>query len=160
MEPPDGWQYEHAGARGANLENQVNQAQKDLSEPQRPPRTTAEWVTFWIASLVLSTISGLVIYSWVTDGDRPPTFTLTQPEPIRQEQNRFYVPFEITNTGGETAESVQIIAELKRNGRVEETGDLQIDFLARQEKQKGAFVFTQNPQNGNLVLRVSSYKVP
>jgi len=85
---------------------------------------------------------------------------VTRPEPIRQGQDQFYIPFEITNTGGKTAESVQVIAELKKNGRVEETGDLQIDFLARHEKKKGGFVFTQNPADGKLVVRVSSYKAP
>lgn len=140
------------------MKSEVNERQSNTSE-QRPPRTTAEWVTFGIASLILSTIAGLVIYSWATDDNRPPTLRLTRPEPIRQENNQFYVPFEITNTGGTTAESVQIIAELKRNGEVEEMGDLQIDFLARQETEEGAFVFTQNPQDGELTLRVSSYNV-
>ena len=142
------------------MENQVNEREQPQTESQRPPRTAAEWVTFGIASLMLSAIAGLVVYSWATESDRPPTFTVTQPEPIRQENNQFYIPFEITNTGGETAETVQVIAELKRNGKVEETGDLQIDFLARQEKEKGAFVFTQNPKDGELILRVGSYKVP
>ena len=132
----------------------------DKQEVKRPSRTPAEWVTFGVASLVLGTISGLVIYSWSTDGDRPPVLIINRPEPIRAENQQFYIPFEIVNNGGETAESVQIIAELKRNGKVEETGDLQIDFLAENEKEKGAFVFTQNPQNGELILRIGSYKVP
>lgn len=127
---------------------------------QRPPRTLAEWVTFGVASLVLSTLVGLVMYSWATERDRPPVLTLTRPEPIRQEDKQFYIPFEIINTGGETAESVQIIAELKQNGQVQEASDLQIDFLASNEKEKGAFVFTQNPQEGELILRVGSYKTP
>lgn len=127
---------------------------------KRPPRNTAEWVTFSIAAIIVSSIAGLVIYSWATERDQPPVLSISRPEPIRRENQQYYVPFEIANMGGETAESVQIVAELKRNGQIEETGDLQIDFLARNETEKGAFVFTQNPQEGELILRVGSYKVP
>ncbi|MDX2231812.1 MAG: TIGR02588 family protein [Leptolyngbyaceae cyanobacterium bins.349] len=141
-------------------EDEVQINPEPQPEGKRPPRSMAEWVTFGVASLALGAIAGLVIYSWTTERDQPPMLTLSRPEPIRQHKGQFYIPFEIVNTGGETAESVQVVAELKRNGNVEETGDLQIDFLARNEREKGAFVFTQNPQDGDLVLRVSSYKVP
>ncbi len=72
----------------------------------------------------------------------------------------FYVPFEISNTGGETAESVQVIAELKVKPAVEESGDLQIDFLSRGETEKATFVFKTDPRKGDLVVRVAGYKVP
>lgn len=134
---------------------------KNQNQPlKRPPRSAAEWTTFGIASLVLSVVAGLVVYSWATDGSRPPVLTISRPEPVRSENNQFYIPFEIVNNGGETAESVQVIAELKRNNEVEETADLQIEFLAENEREKGAFVFTQNPENGELILRVGSYKTP
>ncbi|MBF2028042.1 MAG: TIGR02588 family protein [Oscillatoriales cyanobacterium C42_A2020_001] len=136
------------------------ESQNENQRLKRPPRSTAEWTTFGVASLVLGTITSLVVYSWATDGGRPPILTISRPEPVRSENNQFYVPFEIVNAGGETAESVQIIAELKRNREVEETADLQIDFLAENGKEKGAFVFTQNPENGELILRVGSYKIP
>jgi len=70
------------------------------------------------------------------------------------------VPFTVTNTGGETAESVQIIAELRVNGEVLESGDQQIDFLSSGETQEGAFIFSRNPTQGQLIVRSSSYKLP
>jgi uncharacterized protein (TIGR02588 family) len=39
---------------------------------------------------------------------------------------------------------VQIIAQLKTREKVEETGDLQIDFLSSGEKEEGVFVFNQD----------------
>ena len=71
----------------------------DQDQNQRPSRSLAEWVTFGIASLLLGTLAGLVIYSGLTRSDRPPAMTLTRPEPIRPENGQFYVPFEIVNTG-------------------------------------------------------------
>jgi len=72
----------------------------------------------------------------------------------------FYVPFAVTNTGGGTAASVQVIAELRFQGKVEATGEQQFDFLSNGETEKGAFVFNRNPRDGELILRVTSYKLP
>lgn len=135
-------------------ENSSNKAKK------RPPRNLAEWVTFGIASLILGTIVGLVIYSWVTKQERPPAFAINQGKEVRESQGQFYIPFEISNTGGKTVESVQIVAELRVNGQLEESGDQQIDFLSEGEKEEGAFVFRQDPRKGELTVRVASYKLP
>lgn len=123
------------------------------------PRSTAEWITFGIASTILSAIAGLVVYVWISDRQEPAAILVEQRE-IRETNGRFYVPFEVVNTGGETVESVQIIAELKTGDRVLESGDQQIDFLSRGEKEEGAFVFDRDPRQGDLSVRVASYKVP
>lgn len=133
---------------------------RSSDKPQRPPRSFAEWTTFSIASLILSAIAGLVIYSWATKQDSPPVMKLDRSQEIREVDGQFYVPFELSNTGGETVESVQVVAELRVNGEVKESGDQQIDFLSASEKEEGAFVFRQDPRKGQLTLRVASYKLP
>ncbi len=129
-------------------------------EAKKPSRSFAEWLSFGISSLIVGTTAGLVIYSWATGRNSPPVLAINRTEPIREVDGQFYVPFEISNTGGETAESVQIIAELKVKLAVQESGDLQIDFLSRGETEKAAFVFKTDPRKGDLVVRVASYKVP
>jgi len=125
-----------------------------------PSRSLAEWLSFGISSLILGTTVGLVIYSWANGRDSPPVLAIQRPEPVREADGQFYVPFEISNTGGETAESVQVIAELKVKTAVQESGDLQIDFLSRGETEKAAFVFKTDPRQGDLTVRVASYKTP
>lgn len=130
-------------------------------ESSRPPqRSLAEWITFSIASLIMTAIAGLIIYVWLTKEKEPPLISVTQDGVTREAQGNFYVPFAITNTGGGTAASVQVIAELRVQGEVEESGEQQIDFLSGGETESGAFVFTRNPKEGELVLRVASYKLP
>lgn len=126
----------------------------------REKRSLAEWITFSAATLVLTVIVGLVSSTWLNDKNEPPILYVTNKEKIREVDGQFYVPFEIVNTGGETAESVQIMAELKINDQVAETGEQQIDFLSRNEKEEGAFIFSQNPDKGQLTVRVASYKSP
>jgi uncharacterized protein (TIGR02588 family) len=127
---------------------------------QRRKRSLAEWVTFSVATLILTVIVGLVCYTWVNDKHEPPILSVTNKQKIREVNGQFYVPFEIINTGGETAESVQIMAELKINNSVIETGEQQIDFLSTSEKEEGAFIFKTDPRKGQLTLRIASYKSP
>jgi uncharacterized protein (TIGR02588 family) len=132
----------------------------ESNNEQQQKRTPAEWATFAIACFILSILIGLVIYNWLTKKHEPPIISVTRNTPIRETQGQFYVPFTVTNTGGETAESVQIIAELRVNGEVLESGDQQIDFLSSGETQEGAFIFSRNPSQGQLIVRSSSYKLP
>ena len=132
----------------------------ESNNEQQQKRTPAEWATFAIACFILSILIGLVIYNWLTKKHEPPIISVTRNTPIRETQGQFYVPFTVTNTGGETAESVQIIAELRVNGEVLEFGDQQIDFLSSGETQEGAFIFSRNPSQGQLIVRTSSYKLP
>ena len=130
------------------------------TENQHQERSVAEWVTFSAASFILAVIVGLVGYTWLTNKNEPPIVSVSNKQTIRKSDGKFYVPFEVVNTGGDTAESVQIIAELEIDGKVAETGEQQIDFLSRNEKEEGAFIFSQNPNQGKLTIRVASYKLP
>lgn len=127
---------------------------------EKPKRSLAEWVTFTIASFILAIIVSLVGYTWLNEKNQPPIISVSKKEAIREINGQFYVPFEVANTGGDTAESVQIIAELVIDGKVAESGEQQIDFLSSRETEEGAFVFSQNPSKGKLNLRIGSYKLP
>ncbi|CAA9570269.1 hypothetical protein AVDCRST_MAG81-1654 [uncultured Synechococcales cyanobacterium] len=121
-------------------------------------RSPAEQTTFGIALAILATISGLVLYDWLSAKKQPSVLTVRN-QPVQAVQGQFYLPFEVTNTGGETAESVQVLAELRINGEVE-AGEQQVDFLSGGETESGAFVFSRDPRQGELKLRVASYKLP
>lgn len=130
-------------------------------DQDRPKRTPAEWITFGIASCILVSVVGLVLYAWWgTNYQNPPEVAVMESGDVREAEGSYYVPFEVTNAGGGTAESVQVIAELEVNGEVIESAEQQIDFLSGGETEEGAFVFSQDPQSGELTLRVASYKLP
>ncbi len=133
-----------------------------MNQPQQPQkRTAAEWVTFSVASSILVGVISLVTFTWVKQPvEKPPVLIVTNNKPLRKVNGQYYIPFEVVNQGGETAASVQVIAELRINGKVEETGEQQIEYLSRKEKETGAFIFSQNPEKGELILRVASYKSP
>jgi uncharacterized protein (TIGR02588 family) len=123
-------------------------------------RSPAEWVTFGVSVAILSTIIGLVLYVWLGQQRQPPILSATYKREIRKVNGQFYVPFTLTNKGGETVESVRILAELETNNRTKEEGEQEIDFLSGGEEREGAFIFSRNPTQGKLTLKVTSYKLP
>ncbi|MBW4472104.1 MAG: TIGR02588 family protein [Stenomitos rutilans HA7619-LM2] len=126
-----------------------------------PPRSRAEWITFGMASFILAIVVGLVGYTWLDEQQQqPPVLSVRNTEKIRAANGQFYVPFVVTNNGGQTAESVYILAELRVGGTIVETGHLEVDFLSKREKVEGAFIFNHDPEQGQLTLRVTSYKLP
>jgi uncharacterized protein (TIGR02588 family) len=135
-------------------------AESMLDEKKLEKRTVAEWITLGIATVILSTIAGSIGYSWITKSSESAILNIKTESPIRKANGKFYVPFLLRNEGGETAESVQAIAELKIKGKVEESGEQTIDFLSSGEDVRGAFVFSQNPDSGELTLRIGSYQSP
>ncbi|NJL86924.1 MAG: TIGR02588 family protein [Leptolyngbyaceae cyanobacterium SM1_1_3] len=124
-------------------------------------RSLAEWASLAIASVILVGIVGLAGYLWLGKPrtQDPPQLTVRQ-QGIRVQGEQFYVPFDVTNQGGLTVDSVQVIAELSVDGEVVESGEQQFQFLASDETESGAFVFSQNPSRGELVVRVASYSLP
>jgi uncharacterized protein (TIGR02588 family) len=131
------------------------------SDKNDPPRSRAEWITFAMASVVLAIVVGLVAYTWLDEQkQQPPLLSILNTEKNRAVNGQFYVPFTVTNSGGQTAEAVYILAELRVGGTIVETGSLEIDFLSKGEKAEGAFIFSRDPEQGQLTLRVAGYKLP
>jgi len=122
-------------------------------------RSLAEWITLSVAITILLSLVGLVIYDWQVNQSRPPAFQVEITESARITDDHYYVPFSIINTGGRIARAVQVTAELQ-TANATEVGEQQIDFLSGRERKRGSFVFAQNPQDGTLMIRVASYRLP
>ncbi len=133
---------------------------RTFAHPSKKRTLSADKIAFAIATLVVATLIGLILYLWVTQTDQPPILTIQQTQPIRAEQGQFYVPFSLKNIGGKTAEAVQVVGELKQGDRTIESGEQQIDFLSSFEEEEGAFLFSFDPRKADLKLRVASYKLP
>ncbi len=132
---------------------------QDAKAPAWNGRSLAEWVTLSVATLVLFGLIGLVLYDWQVNQKRPPAFRVEVTESARVTDGHYYVPFSIVNTGGRIARTVQVTAELQLD-EATETGEQQIDFLSGSERKRGSFVFNHNPQDGALMIRVASYRLP
>jgi uncharacterized protein (TIGR02588 family) len=121
-------------------------------------RTTAEWVTFAISCAVLLVVAGLVALE-MAGSDAPPAPSAAQAGPVRSSDDHFFVPVKVVNDGDVTAANVQVTADLVIGDQTY-SGDQTIDFLGGGEAAELAFAFDQDPTQGELDIRVSSYAVP
>jgi len=133
---------------------------RTAKKSRRGFRVAAEVITFAVASLIVAILIGLILFLWVTQDSQPPALSVTMEDAVRQVQGKYYVPFTVTNAGGGTAESVQVVGELRVDGEVAESGEQEVDFLSSGEKEEGAFIFNRNPADADLSIRVTSYKLP
>ena len=128
--------------------------------PKNPwRRSLAEKVSFSVSLSIVGIIVALVCYTWITGDTNPPILSVTTAK-IRQIDRQYYVPFTVVNSGGETANSVEVVARLASDSTTIETGRQQIDFLSRKEERSGEFIFDRDPRQGELSVRVASYKQP
>jgi uncharacterized protein (TIGR02588 family) len=140
--------------------NLIDINKQSVQGHDEPGKSSAEWITFGVSVAILSTIIGLVLYVWLGQQRQPPILSATYKKEILKVNGQFYVPFTLTNKGGETVESVRILAELETNNSSKEEGEQEIDFLSGGEEREGAFIFSRDPTQGRLTLKVTSYKLP
>lgn len=144
----------------SNVHSDHDSPSENSSSETKQPRSLAEQASFSIAVLMLATLVGLVCYLWLGRREQTSPNPVVITKPIEELSGQFHVPFELMNQGDSTAASVQVIAELYIKGAVVETGEQQIDFLSSHETESGAFIFSQDPREGKLLVRVASYKSP
>ncbi len=138
----------------------MSKPSKETASRQQKPRSTAEQVSFLIALLILFGIISSVGYLWVSDRNQSSPILEISTDSAEQREASYYVPFTVINLGGKTAATVQVIAELRIDSETVESGEQTIDFLSREEEVEGAFVFTRDPGEGELTVRVASYLNP
>lgn len=133
---------------------------QDTQEIEENERSSAEWISFSVALILLGVVVSFIVYSWVSQTYKPPILEVETSAEIRQVNQQFYVPFTVTNEGGTTVKSVEVVAELWIEDELRQQGSQEITFLSRGEVQSGAFIFNYNPDEGELIIRVASYQLP
>lgn len=129
-----------------------------MGEPRRR-RGVAERVVVGIAGGVLLALAGAIGWLWLQPRDAA-QLNVGRPEVLRQVDGQRYVSAEVRNDGDETAEAVQVVAELSVDGEVVADGEQSVDFLSGGETQEIVFVFDTVAPDAEILVRVASYTVP
>ncbi len=133
---------------------------KEYSDSSFSRRSFPEKLSFSIAIALLAVLISLIFYSWFTQSDKPPILSASFGQEIRQVEQQYYVPFTVTNKGEQAVKSVRVIGKLTLGETIEQIGEQDIDFLSRNETIYGVFMFTHDPNKGELEIRVTGYKIP
>ncbi len=118
-----------------------------------------EWVVAGIGLLLLVATLGYLTYHAVSS-------PATEPRPVvevlgvEQQQQHFLVRIRVQNQGRTTAQALRIVGELKRQGQVVETSDLEFPYLPAQSSREAGLLFRQDPRTLQLELQPRSYQKP
>jgi uncharacterized protein (TIGR02588 family) len=124
-------------------------------------RTVAEWVTLGVSIAILVAVFGAITWFYFTRNSSEAIIEVTpRPEQARQARDAYYVPIEITNTGGRTAANVQIVVLHDSGDGNSETSEFSIQFLAGGATSRGTAVFRTDPNAGTFTVDVISYLEP
>ncbi|HMP62330.1 MAG TPA: hypothetical protein PKA17_04430 [Phenylobacterium sp.] len=127
-----------------------------------PPLQTTSPLEWGVALAGLVVVAGAVIYllAYAALGAQgPPLMSLAKVSAAPMGE-AYALRFEARNDGGATAANVQLSAELTLDGAVVERAQATLDYLPRNGRREGAFVFTRDPQAYEVRLRIESYAEP
>lgn len=124
---------------------------RTLAKPER--------VTFGVAVAVLLALGGSILWLWVQPRE-PAIVTVEAVGERRSAGGQTYVTGRVHNAGDQTAEAVQVVAELTRDGEVVAEGEQSTDFLSGSEVEEVVFVFDVTEPDAQIDLRVASYHIP
>lgn len=121
-------------------------------------RSAAEWVTFALSAAVVAAVVGLIAVE-IPPSRRPPMPVATQGVSVAR-GDVFVVPVRVENRGERTAQDVQVQVTLTMIGGEEHEGDQVVDFLSGGELEEMEFLFDDDPDAGEVEVRVTGYTVP
>ncbi len=125
----------------------------------RNSMSAAERVTFAVAVGILVVLAGSIVWLWAQPRE-PAIVTVAPSGDRRVTDSQTYVTARVSNTGDDTAEAVQVRAELTVDGEVVAEGEQTIDFLSGGESEQVVFVFDVTERDALVNLRVGGYSVP
>lgn len=124
---------------------------------ERPPRTSAEWVTFGVALALLLGVLAAILSDAVREA--APAHPVAVVGETLRVGDVFHVAVTVENRGDKAATDVQVVATLQRDGRTVEA-DQVVDFLAGDDDAELTFVFDEDPSQSQLSVAVTGFSAP
>lgn len=123
-------------------------------------RSPAELATLVISIAIVAAVAITITVLYVRGQETPPMLR-AEPrlEQVWQTDDRFNLPVIVSNDGDRTAEEVSVEAELVRDGETE-TAAFTLAFLAGRDKGTGFVLFASDPRDGELTVKVTSFREP
>ncbi len=142
--------------RGKRPQDARTNGQSDRSE-----RSSAEWVTLAVSSLIVLGLIAVTTYFYLTASDTP---VAVQVEPRLSETyqagDRFYLPISVRNLGGQTGTDVRVRVSLTGADGRQESAEVLVNFLAGGGTSKAVVSFGSDPRQGQIEAGVTSYLEP
>jgi uncharacterized protein (TIGR02588 family) len=138
---------------------------RGANETSADQRRAAEHPPLWeqaiaaVAALLVAGLLGYLVWQVLTHKSTLPAVAFRTVS-IEPQTNGYLVRFEASNNGDVTASAVEIAGLLTRGGATVEDSHVVIDYLPGRSVARGGLWFTQDPRQGELILRALGYVDP
>ena len=110
-------------------------------------------------ALLVGMFAFLVYEAMNTDDGKPPVIVV-EPTSVTAAQGQYVVEIRVTNQSRKTAAAVQVEGVLTQGGADVETSNASLDYVPGKSRRTGGVVFTRDPRQHGLNLRVTGYERP
>ena len=119
-----------------------------------------EWVSAAIGLAITGGMFGFLALEVLQHRDGVPPLMEVAPVALISAAERYVVEVEVKNVSRKTGAAVQIEGTLKRGNEAVETSGATVAYVPGQSQRRAGLVFTQDPRNYRLELRVTGYERP
>jgi uncharacterized protein (TIGR02588 family) len=125
---------------------------------QEHKRNWLERLVLLLGIILVFTTMAILAYDALTQDDSPANLVLSH-DKIQRKHQHYAVHIIAKNEGGETAQDVLVEVSMGE-GRSMETARLEFPYLPGKSSVSGWAIFTRDPSNESLTLKILGYGVP
>jgi len=119
-----------------------------------------ESIAAGVGVALLAAMAGfLALQAWRTDEKIPPLISV-EPVGVVAQPGHYVVEVKVENRSETTGAAVQVEGVLKAGDAAVETSNAAFDYVPGNSEREGALVFTEDPRNYRIDLRVTGYELP
>jgi uncharacterized protein (TIGR02588 family) len=144
------------GSKIAALDEPRSNSQKQQENNAIP---IWEWIVAGVGLVLVAGVIGFLLYEALSSNRLPPDVKLSV-DSVVQTRNGFLVRITAVNSGGITAEGVDIEGELRSGTEPVERSQTTIDYLPPRSQKKAGLFFTRDPRQLELHVRPLGYEEP
>lgn len=119
-----------------------------------------EWVSAGIGAVITATMFGFLSVEAIKQRDGIPPLMEVAPVRVVQAKAGYIVEFEVRNRARKTGASVEVEGTLESSGEEAETSTATLSYVPGQSVRRGGLLFTSDPRESRLKLRVTGYERP
>ena len=127
-------------------------------QPRRYP--LVEWLSAAIGLVIVGTMFGFLAVEAVRQRDGIPPLMEPAVVGLVLANGHYVVEVEVKNVSRKTGAGVQIEGVLRRGGSDVETSTATIAYVPGESQRRAGLVFTRDPREYRLQLRVTGYERP
>jgi uncharacterized protein (TIGR02588 family) len=132
--------------------------EKSGTGPKRYP--LLEWISAAIGLAIAAVMFGLLTYEAAVQRPGVPPLIKVEPTALVKAGNQYVLELEVRNVARRTASTVQVEGVLKKGGQPIETSSASIDYVPGESRRNAALIFTTDPRQYPLTLRVTGFSRP